>query len=237
MNSNRLKAGALGKCLRAPMLITVLLDCGTQAHSAIVLYIDVPNQQMSLVGTGPYVDLKGDASFPNYIRLRTAGSTTGLFYEQSPPDDFASVGGLGSVEDNGPRDSFVRVRSNGRVLDLQLPFPTSSSTTSGYLMGGVPLDYSLSNLFTSAIGDGSGLTSRTLTPYMPDPDATFPFGSDFEIAIVTELPSAIPEPATWYAIISGLGLIGLLCLRRKSLKRRRRQRHGMCRNFRPEFRH
>lgn len=202
---------------RLTLLVLTLCVGIPTSRAGLLLYLDIDNQQMSFVGVGPYTDLVGDSDYEYKIRLRTEGSTTGLFYSQNLPDGFVSVGDLESVRRDGSNRSSVLVRSNGRVLDITLAFP-EGTTTEGYLTAVAVFDYSGSSNFAAAIGDGSGLTSRTLTPYMPDPDATFPYGADFEIPIVTSLP-VIPEPPTIMAAISAVGLAAFVGYRR--LRRRR----------------
>ncbi|WP_309386970.1 hypothetical protein [Cerasicoccus frondis] len=190
------------------------------AHSALVLHLDVANQQMTLVGSGPFTDLTGDADDPYWIRFSTDSSTTGTFYEEYLPDDFGYVNGMGNDQHFFGDSSVVQVKDNGQQLIIELYFPASGPSTEGYLTGGVVMDYmSITGNLATAIGDGSGLFGKSMTPLMPNPNATFPFDPDYAISIVSELPP-IPEPSTIYAFVCGLGLMGLVAYRRIHSQRR-----------------
>lgn len=201
----------IGLLPRLVLTLIALIAGAASAPAILTLRIDPDAMTMTLVGTGPYVDLTADPYEPYRLYYRSSSISTGLNASFYMDEGFANVGGLDSVQGTGDTTSAIWIRDNGKRLIFYLQFPSSEGISEGYLTGGnIASSYADQSTFISYIGDGSGVNGKTLIPYMDDNNATFPQGGDTSIAIVL-----VPEPLAW-TYIGTIGVLSvLLTLRRR----------------------
>ncbi len=198
----------LNLTLRLPLLVAVMFIAAAAPASALVLVINTTAQTISLSGNDLFVDLTGDTEYPYWLRFRTNTNTTGSYGGAYIDAGFATVNGVGNIDDNGAVESDINIKSNGRVLDLTLAFPTDQETLEGYLIAGTPFYYGDWGTFTNYLGDGSLVNGTTLSPYMPNPEQTFPLDENPTITVQVVVPEVKSA-----ALLLGLGAAGVLALR------------------------